>query len=231
MTNNLWNKTLAPSPADPLAECVYGSRLIGSDPNMVLHGGGNSSVKTPFSDITGSEIDALWVKGSGWDMASIEKGGFTPLPIHRLMQLLDLERLSDTEMMRELSAARLNPAAPQPSVETLLHALIPHQAVFHSHADAIVTLTNLSDGRRRVRQVLGEQVMIVPYVMPGFRPGQNGPGHVAGRGRRFNRDGSDEPWSVHLRRERPSGLSTACGTDRAGQPVAGPARPTSGKEP
>ncbi len=168
MTNNLWNDALAPPSSDPLAECVYGSRLIGSDPDMVLHGGGNSSVKTPFSDITESEIDALWVKGSGWDMASIEKGGFTPLPIHRLMQLLDLDRLSDTQMMRELSAARLHPAAPQPSVETLLHALIPHPAVLHSHADAIVTLTNLADGARRIRQVLEEQVMIVPYVMPGF---------------------------------------------------------------
>ncbi len=168
MTNNLWNEASAPSPADPLAECVYGSRLIGSDPDMVLHGGGNSSVKAPFLDITGSQIDTLWVKGSGWDMASIEEGGFAPLPIQRLMELLDLDRLSDIEMMRELSAARLDPAAPQPSVETLLHALIPHRAVLHSHADAIVTLTNLSDGADRVREVLGEGVMIVPYVMPGF---------------------------------------------------------------
>ena len=165
---DLWNDQAAPPASDPLAECVYGSRLIGSDPDMVLHGGGNSSVKAPFSDITGADIETLWVKGSGWDMAGIEKGGFTPLPIHRLLQLLELETLSDTEMMRELSAARLDPAAPQPSVETLLHALIPHRAVFHSHADAIVTLTNLSDGDHRTREVLGDGVMIVPYVMPGF---------------------------------------------------------------
>jgi rhamnose utilization protein RhaD (predicted bifunctional aldolase and dehydrogenase)/NAD(P)-dependent dehydrogenase (short-subunit alcohol dehydrogenase family) len=165
---DLWNDEVAPPASDPLAECVYGSRLIGADPNMVLHGGGNSSVKAPFPDITGAEIETLWVKGSGWDMASIEKGGFAPLPLDRLRQLLDLETLSDIDMMRELSAARLDPAAPQPSVESLLHALIPYRAVLHSHADAIVTLTNLADGAQRVREVLGEDVMIVPYVMPGF---------------------------------------------------------------
>ena len=165
---DLWNEEAAPPASDPLAECVHGSRLIGSDPHMVLHGGGNSSVKAPFADITGAQIETLWVKGSGWDMASIEKGGFAPLPLERLHRLLDLDTLSDTDMMRELSAARLDPAAPQPSVESLLHALIPHRAVLHSHADAIVTLTNLADGVQRVREVLGEGVMIIPYVMPGF---------------------------------------------------------------
>ena len=164
----VWNDVEAPPASDALAECVYGSRLIGSDPSMVLHGGGNSSVKAPFGDITGAGVETLWVKGSGWDMASIEEGGFAPLPLRRLRRLLELRRLSDTDMMRELSAARLDPAAPQPSVESLLHALIPHRAVLHSHADAIVTLTNLSDGADRVRQVLGEEVLIVPYVMPGF---------------------------------------------------------------
>ena len=165
---DLWDDEAAPPASDPLAECVHGSRLIGADPSMVLHGGGNSSVKTPFEDITGAAVEALWVKGSGWDMATIEKGGFTPLPLERLHQLLNLESLTDLEMMRELSAARLDPAAPQPSVESLLHALIPHRAVLHSHSDAIVTLTNLADGAELIREVLGARVMIVPYVMPGF---------------------------------------------------------------
>ncbi|MCQ3803534.1 MAG: class II aldolase/adducin family protein [bacterium] len=165
---DLWNDVEAPPASDRLAECVYGSRLIGSDPSMVLHGGGNSSVKAPFEDITGARVETLWVKGSGWDMASIEEGGFAPLPLQRLHRLLELASLSDTDMMRELSAARLDPAAPQPSVESLLHALIPHRAVLHSHADAIVTLTNLADGADRVREVLGPGVLIVPYVMPGF---------------------------------------------------------------
>jgi len=149
-------------------ECVYGSRLIGSDPALVLHGGGNTSVKAPFVDITGEEIPALWVKGSGWDLASIEPAGFPPLRQQRLLDLLALEELSDPEMMRELSAARLDPDAPQPSVESLLHAFLPYPAVQHSHADVIVTLTNVADGAAGVRKVFGDEVVIVPYVMPGF---------------------------------------------------------------
>lgn len=152
----------------PLGECVYGSRLLGSDPFLVLHGGGNTSVKAPFHDITGRTIDVLYVKGSGWDLATIEAPGFAPLPIDRLHDLLSLDRLSDPDMVRELSAARLDPAAPQPSVETLLHAFLPYPAVQHSHADVIVTLTNLADGEERIREVFGSVVLVVPYVMPGF---------------------------------------------------------------
>lgn len=147
---------------------MYGSRLLGINPRLVLHGGGNTSVKAPFEDITGRTVDALYVKGSGWDLATIEAPGFTPLPLDRLHDLLALERLSDPDMMRELSAARLDPAAPQPSVETLLHAFLPFRAVQHSHADAIVTLTNLTDGEARIGEVFGDTVGIVPYVMPGF---------------------------------------------------------------
>ena len=152
----------------PLDECAYGSRLIGVDPALVLHGGGNTSVKTPFLDITGEEIPALWVKGSGWDLASIAPAGFPPLRLARLHALLDLDTLSDPDMMRELAAARLDPGAPQPSVESLLHAFLPYDAVQHSHADVVVTLTNVADGERRVREVFGNAVVIVPYVMPGF---------------------------------------------------------------
>ena len=104
-------------------ECVKASRLLGGDQSLVLHGGGNTSVKAPFLDITGAVIDALYVKGSGWDLASIEAPGFAPLPLERMHALLELEQLSDADMMRELSAARLDPSAPQPSVEALLHAL------------------------------------------------------------------------------------------------------------
>jgi rhamnose utilization protein RhaD (predicted bifunctional aldolase and dehydrogenase)/NAD(P)-dependent dehydrogenase (short-subunit alcohol dehydrogenase family) len=151
-----------------LDECAYGSRLLGADPALVLHGGGNTSVKAPFLDITGEEIPALWVKGSGWDLASIAPAGFPPLRLERLHALLDLETLSDPDMMRELAAARLDPGAPQPSVESLLHAFLPYDAVQHSHADVIVTLTNLADGERLVREVFNESVVVVPYVMPGY---------------------------------------------------------------
>ncbi|WP_420640239.1 bifunctional aldolase/short-chain dehydrogenase [Candidatus Poriferisocius sp.] len=153
---------------DDLDACVYGSRLLGRDPALVLHGGGNTSVKQPYRDLTGKTIDTLYVKGSGWDLATIERPGFTPLRHDRLLELLALDALSDVDMMRELSAASLDPAAPAPSVETLLHALLPHRAVQHSHADAIVTLTNTAEGERTVADLYGPDVLIIPYVMPGF---------------------------------------------------------------
>jgi rhamnose utilization protein RhaD (predicted bifunctional aldolase and dehydrogenase)/NAD(P)-dependent dehydrogenase (short-subunit alcohol dehydrogenase family) len=151
-----------------LEECVHYSRLIGADPALVLHGGGNSSIKTTRRDITGRDVQVLFVKGSGWDMATIGAAGFAPLGLRRLEELLELESLSDVEMMRELAAARLDPDAPTPSVETLLHAFLPFPAVQHSHADAIVTLSNHANGETTVREVFGDAVVVIPYVMPGF---------------------------------------------------------------
>ena len=151
-----------------LDECVHYSRLIGADPALVLHGGGNSSVKTIRRDITGRDVDVLFVKGSGAEMATIDAADFTPLALRRLVELLELEALSDAEMMRELSAAKLDPEAPTPSVETLLHAFLPFPAALHSHADVIVTLTNVASGEQVVRDVFGETVVVVPYAMPGF---------------------------------------------------------------
>lgn len=163
-----WNPDEAAEFTGPVGECVYGSRLIGADPSLVLHGGGNTSVKAEFVDITGASVDALYVKGSGWDLGSIEAPGFTPLRRSRLGELLELDALSDPDMMRELAAAKLDPDAPAPSVESLLHAFLPFPAVQHSHANVIVTLTNLADGDAKVREVYGDDVVIVPYVMPGF---------------------------------------------------------------
>ena len=157
-----------PDAGRSLDELVAASRRLGSDPSLVLHGGGNTSIKAPWNDITGGMIDALYVKGSGWDLATIEPAGFTPLPLARLHALLELDELPDPDMMRELSAARLDPAAPQPSVEALLHAFLPYRAVLHSHADLILTITNLPDGDQVARDVFGDDVVYVPYVMPGF---------------------------------------------------------------
>lgn len=165
---NRWNHSFARFLETALDECVYGSRLIGSDPALVLHGGGNTSIKAPFDDITGSSFDALFVKGSGWDLATIEKQGFAPLDLSRLRDLLALDSLSDREMVRELTASSLDPDAPTPSVESLLHAYIPHPAVLHSHADAVVSITNVADGEKLVRDIFGDSVIVVPYVMPGF---------------------------------------------------------------
>jgi len=163
---DLWDDSA--SGDDPIAECVYCTRLIGADPALVLHGGGNSSVKAPVVDVTGRTVDAIHVKGSGWDMATIEASGLAPLHLQRLLDLLELDRLSDADMMRELAAAKVDPKAPNPSVESLLHAYLPYRAVQHSHADVIVQLTNLADGDEVVRKVFGNDVVVVPYVMPGF---------------------------------------------------------------
>jgi rhamnose utilization protein RhaD (predicted bifunctional aldolase and dehydrogenase)/NAD(P)-dependent dehydrogenase (short-subunit alcohol dehydrogenase family) len=155
-------------PYGPIGECVYCSRLIGSDPSLVLHGGGNSSVKHPRPDVTGGTVDAIYVKGSGWDMASIEAPGLAPLDLARLRELLALDALSDPDMVRELAASKLDPAAPNPSVESLLHAFLPYRAIQHSHADVIINLTNLGNGDEVVREVYGDDVVVIPYVMPGF---------------------------------------------------------------
>ena len=165
---NRWNPSEASSFDGPVAECVYCTRLIGADPYLVLHGGGNSSVKAPYRDITGDDVEAIFVKGSGWDMAAMEAPGMPALRLDRVRELGALEALSDEDMMRELDAARFDPGAPSPSVETLLHAFIPHPAVLHSHADVIVTLTNLEVPDALTREIYGVDVVIVPYVMPGF---------------------------------------------------------------
>ena len=161
-----WNATEAP--VEPLDQCGYGSRLLGSDATLVLHGGGNTSVKTTAVDVTGREREILYVKGSGYDLATIPPRGFAPLRMDRLRELLTLDRLSDAQMVNELRCALTDATAPDPSVEALLHALLPFPAVQHSHADAIVTLTDLADGEAVVRQVFGDDVVVIPYVMPGF---------------------------------------------------------------
>ena len=157
-----------PYGGDDLGLCVYGSRRLGADPTLVLSGGGNSSVKTTEPDVFGEPVEVLWVKGSGWDMGSIERAGFAPLRQRQVARLATLDRLSDSQMANELRAACLDAAAPAPSVESILHALLPHRFVFHSHADAVLALTNTPDGERWVEQVYGDQAVVVPYVMPGF---------------------------------------------------------------
>src|ERR1041385_6503507 len=125
-----------------LALRVYTTRLLGQDPKLVLHGGGNTSVKLRMSDLNGEEVDVLCVKGSGWDMATIEPGG---LPAGRLEPLTRLRRrntLSDEEMVRVQRANLIDPSAPNPSVETLLHAFLPHAFVDHTHSTAVLSLTD-----------------------------------------------------------------------------------------
>ncbi|WP_419933425.1 bifunctional aldolase/short-chain dehydrogenase [Candidatus Poriferisodalis sp.] len=167
---NRWDDTESARWAElgDLGEITYGSRLVGADEALVLHGGGNTSVKGTSTDAWGEPVPTLWVKGSGWDLATIEPPGFAPLRLEPVRRLAELAELSDTEMVNQLRIHLLDASAPNPSVEAILHALLPHRAVLHSHADAVLALTNTADGHERVRDLWGDRVVVVPYVMPGF---------------------------------------------------------------
>ncbi|WJW76223.1 bifunctional aldolase/short-chain dehydrogenase [Thiohalobacter sp. IOR34] len=166
---NRWNDAEAAAlGGDPLKLRVYSSRLLGQDPDLVLHGGGNTSVKIEQPDFFGEPQSLLYVKGSGWDLASIEAAGFPAVKMDVLLKMARLESLSDSEMVRLQRTAMIDPGAPNPSVEAILHALIPFTFVDHTHADAVVTLSNTPDGEALLRELYGERVLILPYVMPGF---------------------------------------------------------------
>jgi rhamnose utilization protein RhaD (predicted bifunctional aldolase and dehydrogenase)/NAD(P)-dependent dehydrogenase (short-subunit alcohol dehydrogenase family) len=154
-------------PAD-VALRVYSSRLIGRDPRLVLHGGGNTSVKTRLRDDLGEEIDVLCVKGSGSDLADLEPSGLPALRLAPLLALRKLRELSDEAMVNAQRTRMLDASAPNPSVETLLHAFLPHKFIDHSHADAILALVDQPDGAALCRELFGERFGIVPYIMPGF---------------------------------------------------------------
>jgi len=165
---NLWNDNEASNYKDDLALRVYTSRLLGQEPALVLHGGGNTSVKSTAINIFGESEELLYVKGSGWDLATIETAGFAPVKLSILKQLAKLQKLSDLDMVQTQRSAMINPSAPNPSVEAILHAIIPFKYVDHTHADAVVTITNTANGIERIQQLYGKRVLIIPYVMPGF---------------------------------------------------------------
>ena len=154
--------------ARDLALRVYTTRLLGGDPRLVLHGGGNTSVKTRMNDLMGAETDVLCVKGSGWDMAVIEPPGLPAVRLEQLKTLRSLDALSDEDMVRVQRANLLDPMAPNPSVETLLHAFIPHKFVDHTHSTAVLSLIDQPDGVAKCEEVYDGSMGIVPYIMPGF---------------------------------------------------------------
>jgi rhamnose utilization protein RhaD (predicted bifunctional aldolase and dehydrogenase)/NAD(P)-dependent dehydrogenase (short-subunit alcohol dehydrogenase family) len=165
---SLWNEPEAAGYTTDIGLRVYTSRLLGRDATLVLHGGGNTSVKVRERNLLGEEEDILYVKGSGWDLETIEAPGFAPVRMAHLLKLARLEVLSDSQMVNELATQVTRAGAPAPSVETILHAILPHKYVDHTHADALLALTNTPDGERRAREVFGKDTVIVPYVMPGF---------------------------------------------------------------
>ncbi len=151
-----------------LALRVYTSRLLGGDPRLVLHGGGNTSVKTILPDLLGESVEVLCVKGSGWDLGNIEPAGLPAVRLAPLRKLRDRDRLSDEDMVRIQRANLLDPGSPNPSVETLLHAFLPHKYIDHTHATAVLSLADQPDAAERIADLYGPRVGVVPYIMPGF---------------------------------------------------------------
>jgi len=159
---------LARGVAEELALRVYSSRLIGADPALVLHGGGNTSVKGKAKDALGQPVPVLYVKGSGWDLATIEPEGFPAVRLEPLLALRRVQAFSDEQMVNALRANLLDASAPNPSVEALLHAFLPHRFVDHTHADAILALVDQPDPEARCRTVFGDKLAVLPFVFPGF---------------------------------------------------------------
>ena len=166
---SLWNDAEAQEYSGDLGQRVYTSRLLGRDPSLVLHGGGNTSVKSTHTNLFGREEALLYVKGSGWDLETIQAQGFSPCRLAPLVELAKLEHLTDVQMANELRVAMVDASAPSPSVEAILHAIIPYKFVDHTHADAVIAITNTPNGRERIEEIYGDEVIIVPYVMPGFK--------------------------------------------------------------
>lgn len=166
---SLWNTEEAKKIGDDLLKLrVYTSRLLGQSSDLVLHGGGNTSVKTKEKNLFGEEEEIIHIKGSGWDLATIEQAGFAPVRLNSLVQMASLDQLSDLEMVKYQRMAMTDPSAPNPSVEAILHAIIPHTFVDHTHADAVVTISNTPDGDKKISELYKDKILIVPYVMPGF---------------------------------------------------------------
>ena len=153
---------------EDLALRVYTTRLLGGEPKLVLHGGGNTSVKTRMADITGQQLDVLCVKGSGWDMGTIEAPGLPAVRLSPLRELQGLQALSDEDMVNVQRANLLDSKSPNPSVETLLHAFLPHKFIDHTHSNAVLALTDQPDGEALAADLYGKRAALVPYVMPGF---------------------------------------------------------------
>lgn len=159
---NLWSDEESKSFTSDLELRVYTSNLLGRSDELVLHGGGNTSVKT---EVDGEDI--LYVKGSGWDLVSIKAEGFAPVKLDTLLEMAKLKTLSDTDMVSGQKAAMIDKTAPNPSVEAILHAIIPFKFVDHTHADAVVSISNSVTGVENIKKLF-PNFLIIPYVMPGF---------------------------------------------------------------
>ncbi|MEE2655670.1 MAG: bifunctional aldolase/short-chain dehydrogenase [Pseudomonadota bacterium] len=174
---NLWRdedvkrmleKTKKNSIEEDLAYRVYTSRLIGQVADLVMHGGGNTSCKSKTKNLHGETTEVLCVKGSGWDLGSIEAPGLPAVMLEPLLRLRELESLSDEDMVNVQRANLVDSTSPNPSIETLLHAFLPHKFIDHTHSTPFLTIANLPNNERVLFEIFGQKLAVVPYVMPGF---------------------------------------------------------------
>jgi rhamnose utilization protein RhaD (predicted bifunctional aldolase and dehydrogenase)/NAD(P)-dependent dehydrogenase (short-subunit alcohol dehydrogenase family) len=157
-----------PTWGEAVALRTYASRLLGSEPALVLHGGGNASVKAPWRTVMGDDVPAIFVKASGFDMATIEPAGHPALDLDLLLRLRSLDTLTDEAMVNEVRRALFDAQGPNPSIETLVHAFLPSAYIDHTHADAILALTNQRDGLAIIQDAFWDSATVLPYVEPGF---------------------------------------------------------------
>ena len=178
MFKNLWNERDKLSNINKLEKSiysfdlgtrVYSSRIIGQIPDLVMHGGGNTSCKTIQEDVFGNKVEVLRIKGSGWDLDTIEAPGLPAVRLEPLLKLRNLKKLSDENMINLQRSNLMISSSPNPSVETLLHAFLPHKFVDHTHATPFLVLANLKNCKNITQEVFGDKLCVVPYIMPGFK--------------------------------------------------------------
>jgi rhamnose utilization protein RhaD (predicted bifunctional aldolase and dehydrogenase)/NAD(P)-dependent dehydrogenase (short-subunit alcohol dehydrogenase family) len=154
--------------ARDLALRIYSTTLLGADPKLVLHGGGNTSLKTRARDLFGNEVEVLRIKASGADMATIEAEGLPAVRLAPLRDLRAVEAIADEKLLAVGRANLIDPAAPNPSVEVMLHAFLPHAFIDHTHASAVLSIIDQPDGETKCADIFGGRLAFVPYLMPGF---------------------------------------------------------------
>lgn len=165
---SMWNDGVAANIENDLDLRVYSSGLIGSDTDLVLHGGGNTSLKSTTVNRFGESMDIIWLKASGFDLGTMGPEGYTALELPKVLRLAELDVLSDPDMVCDLKVSRLNPEAAAASIEAIVHALIPYKYVDHTHPNAVLTVSNSPNGLEILKEVYGDRTLFLPYVKPGF---------------------------------------------------------------
>ncbi|MEK5146067.1 bifunctional aldolase/short-chain dehydrogenase [Psychrobacillus sp. FSL K6-4615] len=168
MIENLWDESNKTIQSDTLGELTYRSNLIGTDRRVCNWGGGNTSFKTVATDFRGNEVDVMWVKGSGSDLATMKESNFTALHLEHILPLQQREDMTDEEMVDYLSHCMLDKSHPRASIETLLHAFLPYKHVDHTHPDSIISICCAPNGQEIAKEIFGDRFVWVPYIRPGF---------------------------------------------------------------